>query len=65
MPEVVGNAAVLVNPMDIQTMSESVVRLKQNSSYRQNLIAQGFMRAKQLTWKQSADHLASTYEQLS
>ncbi len=65
LPEVVGNAAVLVNPMDIQTMSESVVRLTQNSSDRQNLITQGFARAKQLTWKKSAEHLVSTYEQLS
>ncbi|MFM6136187.1 MAG: glycosyltransferase family 4 protein [Sphaerospermopsis kisseleviana] len=65
LPEVVGNAAVLVNPMDIQTMSESVVRLTYNSSNRQNLIIQGFARAKQLTWKKSAEHLVSIYEQLT
>ncbi|MFM7372780.1 MAG: glycosyltransferase family 1 protein, partial [Sphaerospermopsis kisseleviana] len=64
-PEVVGNAAVLVNPMDIQTMSESVVRLTYNSSNRPNLIIQGFARAKQLTWKKSAEHLVSIYEQLT
>jgi len=62
IPEVVGNAAVLVEPMDIQTISESVVRLKQDSIYSQKLISQGFMRAKQLTWKKSAEHLVSIYE---
>ena len=65
IPEVVGNAAVLVEPMDIQTISESVVRLKQDSIYSQKLISQGFMRAKQLTWKKSAEHLVSIYEQLT
>jgi glycosyltransferase involved in cell wall biosynthesis len=65
IPEVVDNAAVLVEPMDIQAMSESVVRLKQDSIYSQKLISQGFVRAKQLTWKKSAEHLVSIYEQLT
>lgn len=65
LPEVVGNAAVLVEPMDIQAISESVVSLEQNSIYRQNLIDQGFVRAKQLTWKKSAEQLVSIYEQLT
>jgi glycosyltransferase involved in cell wall biosynthesis len=65
LPEVVGNAAVLVEPMDIHAMSETVVNLKQNSIDRQKWIVQGFMRAKQLTWKKSAEHLVSIYEQLT
>ena len=65
IPEVVGNAAVLVEPMDIQAISESVVRLKQDSIYSQKLISQGFVRTKQLTWKKSAEHLVSIYEQLT
>lgn len=65
LPEVVGGAAVLVESMDIQAMSESVVRLKQNSIYCQKLVSQGFVRAKQLTWQKSAEHLVSIYEQLT
>jgi glycosyltransferase involved in cell wall biosynthesis len=65
LPEVVDNAAVMVEPMDIQTISEAVVSLKYNSIYRQKFIAQGFVRAKQLTWKKSAEHLVSIYEQLT
>jgi glycosyltransferase involved in cell wall biosynthesis len=65
LPEVVENAAVLVDPMDIQAMCEVVVRLKQDSIYCQKWIAQGFMRAKQLTWKKSAEQLVSIYEQFA
>ncbi|MTJ23041.1 glycosyltransferase family 4 protein [Dolichospermum sp. UHCC 0352] len=65
MPEVVANAGILLEPMDIQAISETVVKLKQNSIYRQKLIAQGFVRAKQLTWQKSAEHLVSIYEQLT
>lgn len=64
LPEVASNAAVLVEPTDIKAISEAVVRLKQNSNYRQTWIAQGFTRAKQLTWKKSAEQLVSVYEQL-
>lgn len=65
LPEVVGNAAVLVEPMDIQAMSEAVLCLKQNSIVRQKWIERGFIRAKQFTWKRSVEHLVSIYEQLT
>lgn len=65
IPEVVEYAAVMVQPMDIQAISEAIVCLQQNSSYRQNLIDQGFMRSKQFTWKKSAEQLVSIYEILT
>ncbi|MFM6618980.1 MAG: glycosyltransferase, partial [Dolichospermum sp.] len=65
LPEVVDHAAVIVSPLDISAISQAIVNLQQNSLYRQNLITQGLIRAKQLTWKVSAKKLAEIYEKLS
>ncbi|MFM6312346.1 MAG: glycosyltransferase family 4 protein, partial [Dolichospermum sp.] len=65
LTEVVDHAAILVSPLDISAISQAIVNLKQNSLYRQNLITQGLIRAKQLTWKVSAKKLAEVYEKLS
>lgn len=54
----------MVEPMDVQAMSEAVLRLKHDAIYCQDLIAVGFTRAKQFTWRKSAEQLVSVYEQL-
>jgi len=65
LPEVVGNGAILVEPMDIQAIYETVIYLKENSVYRQKWIKQGFIKARELTWKKAAECFASIYERLA
>ncbi|BFM38652.1 glycosyltransferase family 1 protein [Synechocystis sp. LKSZ1] len=53
LPEVVGDAGLLVNPYDISALAEAMQALLQNSSLRQALIQKGLVRASQLTWHQT------------
>lgn len=62
LPEVAGDAAVLVKPMDFQAMIEAVWRIQNDSAYRNWLINKGFKRAKSFTWEKTAEQIAEVYE---
>ena len=64
LPEVVGDAGILVEPLDIRAIADAVVRL-QDSAYRQKIVHQGLARVNRFTWKQAAVDLAAIYEQLA
>lgn len=62
LPEVVGDAGILVDPMDIQGMVDAVCRLREDSAYRQSLINRGIERAKRFTWEETGEQIAQVYE---
>ena len=64
LPEVAGGAAVLVEPTDVNAMAEAVLRINRDSSFREDLIAKGLARPKQLTWRKTAEQVARLYEQI-
>lgn len=64
LPEVTGDAAILVDPMDVQAMTEAVCTLQQNPAYRAELIDKGLARAKAFTWQRAAEKIALIYEDL-
>lgn len=63
IPEVAGDAAILVDPTDYRAMAEAVQGLQRNPTLRNEQIRKGLERATRFTWdataKQTADHLAS------
>ncbi|OUL36833.1 glycosyl transferase group 1 [Nostoc sp. T09] len=64
MPEVAGDAAILINPKDPQAISEAVLRLHNDPIYYQELVDKGLSRAKLFTWEKTAEKLAEIYEKL-
>jgi glycosyltransferase involved in cell wall biosynthesis len=64
LPEVTGDAAILVDPLDVLAIADAVCRLKQDKIYREALIAKGLARIKLFTWQQTAEQVAQVYEQL-
>jgi glycosyltransferase involved in cell wall biosynthesis len=64
MPEVVGDAGVLVDPNNPQAIADAVCELQANSNYRQSLIIKGLARAKDFTWENTAEKIARVYEKL-
>jgi glycosyltransferase involved in cell wall biosynthesis len=62
IPEVVGNGAIQVEPMDVTTITEKIDYLQQNRDYRNKLIRKGLLRAKKFNWGKSAEKVAVTYE---
>lgn len=65
LPEVIGDSAIMFQPMDVRGMVDAVLKLDRDAIYRQESIERGAVRAKQLTWKRSAERLVAVYEQLT
>jgi glycosyltransferase involved in cell wall biosynthesis len=55
MPEVVGDAGLLVDPYDVEAIAHGIRRLVEDSALREELRKKGLERAKQFTWERTAE----------
>jgi glycosyltransferase involved in cell wall biosynthesis len=62
MPEVAGDAAILVDPFDVEEISSAMKNIAENESLRENLIQKGFQRCKAFSWDVSAQNLWRSIE---
>lgn len=64
LPEVAGDAALLVSPDDIEALAHAMWRLIDDGALRNDLRARGFSRVKQFTWERAAQDLLGIYAHL-
>jgi glycosyltransferase involved in cell wall biosynthesis len=64
IPEVAGDAAILVDPTDVVAITEAVLRINRDRAFRQDLIDRGLARVKEFSWKKTAEQTAQLYEQV-
>ncbi len=64
LPEVVDDAAVLVEPLDINGIAKSVTQIFTNPALHSELVQKGTTRAAQFTWSNTAEQIAQIYESL-
>ena len=64
MPEVVGDAGILVDPNDSQAIADAVYRLHNEPLYYQELRERGLDRVKSFTWEKVARQMSGVYEHL-
>ena len=57
VPEVVGDAGLLVNPYDAEEIKNALVKIYEDNSLRQLLISKGNIQKQKFTWKRTADLL--------
>ncbi len=57
LPEVAGEAALLVDPFEINEIKDAMLQLYNNESLRQNLIAKGNIQKLKFSWDRSGDLL--------
>jgi glycosyltransferase involved in cell wall biosynthesis len=62
MPEVVGDAALLVDPHDVESLAISMNRVLSDDTLRQELILKGQKRAAQFSWIQAAYETLQVYQ---
>jgi glycosyltransferase involved in cell wall biosynthesis len=65
MPEVVGDAGVLVSPYDVDGWSTAMAGLLEDGDRRRELARLGRERARQFTWEQSARQLIDIFHRVS
>jgi len=64
MPEVSGDAALLVDPFDPEKIAEAMKRVLLNEDLRNDLIAKGLLRKDKFSWDRSAERLWDCIEKV-
>jgi glycosyltransferase involved in cell wall biosynthesis len=64
IPEVAGDAALLVDPYDVGAIADALRRLLVANALRADLVARGYTQAACFTWARTAGQLRAVYEQL-
>jgi glycosyltransferase involved in cell wall biosynthesis len=64
LPEIAGDAALLVSPHSVEEHIEAIETLLQQSSMRQQLSLRGKLHAQQFTWERSATQLRQHFQSL-
>ncbi len=64
LPEVAGDAALLVDPYDVAELSEALGRLVHDSALRQQLVQAGYRQAEHFSWQRAARELLAVYQSL-
>ena len=64
LPEAVGNAALLCDPMSVRSIASGLQYLAEQDAARQKLAELGFARAAEMSWDSAAEKLYAVYREL-
>ncbi len=64
MPEVAGDAALLIDPHDTGELSSALLRLASDQALRGDLIRRGIDRARHFTWQSAVEQTWSVYHEV-
>lgn len=64
IPEVAGEGAILVDPTDANAIADQILKLEQDTTYREQYIAYGLERTKQFSWEHTAEQLLKVYQSI-
>jgi glycosyltransferase involved in cell wall biosynthesis len=64
LPEVVGDAAILVDPYSEKEITNGLVRLHNDENLRKELSEKGLKQAKKFSWDNAATILNNIYKEL-
>jgi glycosyltransferase involved in cell wall biosynthesis len=64
LPEVAGDAALLVDPHDNDALAHAITRLLDDEQLCESLRLKGYQRARQFTWEASARKMLDLYQRL-
>lgn len=65
LPEVVGDAAVLVNPYDPRSIADGIENVLDDQSLRETLIEKGAIQARSFSWAESTKKLHNIYREIA
>jgi len=64
LPEVAGDAGLLVDPYDTEAISQALAELLENQARRDELARRGLERARRFTWHQVAEQTVRVYKEI-
>jgi glycosyltransferase involved in cell wall biosynthesis len=63
LPEVAGDAALLIDPKDERALADALVEIVNNEGLRAELREKGIVQAKKFTWREAAEKTLSLYQE--
>lgn len=63
LPEVVGDAGILLDPLDASSWADAIEKMSQDEKFRETQAEKGFVRAKSFTWDASARAHVGAYRE--
>lgn len=64
LPEVAGDAALVVDPFNVDAIGDAMVRLADDNALREDLIRRGLNRARRFTWDSAVEQTWNVYHEL-
>ena len=64
LPEIAGNAAILVDPDDIDAISAKILEVLSNENLARQMSEKGLRQAARFTWVDTARQTLAVYEEL-
>jgi glycosyltransferase involved in cell wall biosynthesis len=64
LPEIAGDAALLVDPYDVDAIARAIVRIFTERPLRDALVARGHARARQFSWAESVSRIHAAYMEI-
>ena len=65
IPEVVGDAALVVNPENVFDIARGIREVLQNRELRGDMVARGFEQVKRFSWERTAREVLATYQEVA
>lgn len=62
IPEITGDAALLINPYNTNELEEALVRLLNNDNFKNIIAEKGYLRSLNYTWKKTAEDTLKVYK---
>lgn len=62
LPEVVGDAALFVDPLNIEEEAEAMRQVLTNDTLRREMIVKGLAQARKFSWKKTAQEILQVYQ---
>lgn len=64
LPEIAGDAALLINPKSVDELNNAMEKLLNSESLRKQLVSAGLLRAREFTWEKSAKEMVKIYKRI-
>ncbi|GGI46242.1 glycosyl transferase family 1 [Paenibacillus marchantiophytorum] len=64
IPEVVGNAGLLINPIEVKSLLEAMVTIESNNDLRNELILKSEIQAQKFSWYTAAEQMLDIYQKV-
>jgi len=63
LPEVAGDAALIVKPDNMEQLAEAIHQIVSDSQFRSEMIRRGYLRVKDFSWEQTAELTLEAYRE--